>query len=308
MEWVVIFMRAFLFDQYGYYPPHEDDSEFELEGWTFKLEPIQDQKEEEVQALNEFLEGVMQLFPSLGAKIITNRKGTLISEDDYGKVILIATKKQKLRFQDIVRIHQHYHNSPSEIPFTTTYLSSLWEEKISSIEEKILPSIRVDDFAYQKIMVAAIYALGLAENALQYLTEIAIDYGKEIAPLTLSHRRLESLDTITVFDPLNFILDSPIRDLAEAWKYKVISTTELFQILPSYQLSIKEISLLFARMLFPTRFFDLLEKHYGERVDVRKQILAYYRTMNQDLLELQKVEKIFVNQYGIRPISWLYNA
>ena len=301
-------MRAFLFDQYGYYPPHEDDSEFELEGWTFKLEAIQDQKEEELQSLNDFLQRLMQLFPTMGAQIITNRKGTFISEDDYGKVILVATKKQKMRIQDIIKIHKHYVNSPSEIPYTTTYLSSLWEEKINSIEQKILPSIRVDDFAYQKIMVAAIYALGLAENALQYLTEIAIDYGKEISPLTLSHRRLESLDSHTVFDPLNLILDSPIRDIAEAWKYKVITTTELLQILPTYQLSIKEVSLLFARMLFPTRFFDLLEKHYGERVDVRKQILAYYREMNQDLLELKKVEQLLVKNYGIRPISWLLNA
>ncbi len=301
-------MRAFLFDQYGYYPPHEDDSEFELEGWTFKLEAIQDQKEEELQSLNDFLQRLMQLFPTMGAQIITNRKGTFISEDDYGKVILVATKKQKMRIQDIIKIHQQYVNSPSEIPYTTTYLSSLWEEKINSIEQKILPSIRVDDFAYQKIMVAAIYALGLAENALQYLTEIAIDYGKEISPLTLSHRRLESLDSHTVFDPLNLILDSPIRDIAEAWKYKVITTTELLQILPTYQLSIKEVSLLFARMLFPTRFFDLLEKHYGERVDVRKQILAYYREMNQDLLELKKVEQLLVKNYGIRPISWLLNA
>ncbi len=301
-------MRAFLFDQYGYYPPHEDDSEFELEGWTFKLEAIQDQKEEELQSLNDFLQRLMQLFPTMGAQIITNRKGTLISEDDYGKVILVATKKQKMRIQDIIKIHQQYVNSPSEIPYTTTYLSSLWEEKINSIEQKILPSIRVDDFAYQKIMVAAIYALGLAENALQYLTEIALDYGKEISPLTLSHRRLESLDSHTVFDPLNLILDSPIRDIAEAWKYKVITTTELLQILPTYQLSIKEVSLLFARMLFPTRFFDLLEKHYGERVDVRKQILAYYREMNQDLLELKKVEQLLVKNYGIRPISWLLNA
>lgn len=301
-------MRAFLFDQYGYYPPHEDDSEFELEGWTFKLEAIQDQKEEELQSLNDFLQRLVQLFPTMGAQIITNRKGTFISEDDYGKVILVATKKQKMRIQDIIKIHQQYVNSPSEIPYTTTYLSSLWEEKINSIEQKILPSIRVDDFAYQKIMVAAIYALGLAENALQYLTEIALDYGKEISPLTLSHRRLESLDSHTVFDPLNLILDSPIRDIAEAWKYKVITTTELLQILPTYQLSIKEVSLLFARMLFPTRFFDLLEKHYGERVDVRKQILAYYREMNQDLLELKKVEQLLVKNYGIRPISWLLNA
>lgn len=88
-------MRAFLFDQYGYYPPHEDDSEFELEGWTFKLEAIQDQKEEELQSLNDFLQTLMQLFPTMGAQIITNRKGTFISEDDYGKVILVATKNKK---------------------------------------------------------------------------------------------------------------------------------------------------------------------------------------------------------------------
>ncbi len=298
-------MRAFLFDQYGYYPPNEDDVEFDLDGWHFRLEELRDQNEDELANLNAFSQEVVRMFPSFGVQIIANRNGQLISQDDYGKVALVATTKGKVGLNEIMQIHQQFMNSPSATPYTIRHLIDLWEEKVTIIEEKALPSIKVDDFAYQKIMVAAIHALGLAENAIQYLAEIEMDYGGEITPLTLSHRRLDSLDTMCVFDPLNFLLDSPVRDWSELWKARLISSDDMIRILPSYSLNVKDASLLLARIIYPTRLFDLLEKHYSERVDVRSQILAYYRMMKTQMQELKKMEKYLVSFYGVRPISWL---
>lgn len=297
-------MRAFLYDMYGYYPPNDDDHEFDLDDWHFRLEELTHQTEEELIKINDFASSVASQFGKYGVQIITNRDGRLVSQDEYGNVALIAIKNGNVNLQEIVAMHLQYKEAPMS-SYTIQHLISLWEEKITIIEEKALPSIKVDDFAYQKIMVAAIHALGLAENAIQYLAEIEIDFGPEINSLTLCHRRLDSLSTLSVFDPLNFLLDNPIRDLAELWKAHVINSEELIAILPQYSLTIKDASLLLARLLYPTKLFDLLEKHYSEKIDVRTQLLAYYRNMKLLMFELQKMEKYLVYTYGIRPISWI---
>ena len=47
-------MRAFIFDKYGYYEDDEFASEFDYQGWHFKLEKT-DRNEEELEELNEYV-------------------------------------------------------------------------------------------------------------------------------------------------------------------------------------------------------------------------------------------------------------
>ena len=297
-------MRAFIFDQYGYYPSI-DDVEFDYEGWHFVLEAVNDLQEVDIEALDEFAISVCKNFKNAGVKIIKNRYQQYLSKDEKGNLILVAYKNYKFNINDLFKIHLQYNGTPSKTPYRISYLLSLWEEKISLIEEKIIPSFKIDDYFYFRVMVSTIHALGLGYNAIQYLAELKIDFNDEITPLTLTHRRLNSFEPKVMLDPLSFVLDSPVRDLAELFKAKVITVTELLNSLKQYSFSIKEISLLMARLLFPTTLFDLLEKHYSERVDVRNQILNYYHHLNEYVKELKYIEQYLVANYGIRPIAWL---
>ena len=47
-------MRAYIFDQYGYYEDDEYASEFDYQGWHFKLEKT-DKSEDELKDLNEYV-------------------------------------------------------------------------------------------------------------------------------------------------------------------------------------------------------------------------------------------------------------
>lgn len=299
------FMRAFIFDKYGYYPDQEDAIQFEQDGWIFKLEIVQKQTEEEIQSLDTFVDQLAGLFPNFGVRIIPNRNGAFISETDFGKVALVAIKKRYFSLQELAYIHQQYLQSNPQEKFTITQLMELWEEKVNVIEEKAIPTIKIDDYAYERIMVATIHAIGLAENAIQYLAELKIDYGDEIENLTLCHRRLSSLESECVLNPFHFILDNAIRDLAELFKARKIPDDLFLENLSNYPLQAKEAGLLFARIIFPTYLFDLLETHYSDRIDVRSQILSYYRSLPEWMVTIQKVERYLVEHYGIRPISWL---
>ena len=297
-------MKSFIFDMYGYYSKDEGH-EFDLNGWHFCLESIKDLTESEVASLDEFVVALSSNFQNAGVKIIKNRNQTYISRDDKGEVVLVAYKIKDFPIQDLIKMHHIYEGIESKEPYKISYLIALWEEKVNSIKEKIIPSLKMDDYFYYKIMVSVINSIGLANNAIQYLAELKIDFDDEIIPLTLTHRRIKDLSTSSLFDPLNFVLDSPVRDLAEIYKEKIITSKELINLLGQYKIDVKQASLLLARILFPTTIFDLLEEHYLYRNDVKNKIMRYYHDLKEYIKEIKYIEKELVRRYGIRPITWL---
>ncbi len=299
-------MRAFIYDHYGYYFENEDDNEFDYQGWHFVLEDAGEKSEEEIVDLDNFIDEFTKLFPLLGVKIIKGRNGNYLSSDQSGNLILVAYKNGSINLHDIFKIHKVYLKNQNDEPYLISHLLSLWEEKIALVEEKIIPSLKIDDYYYQKIMVVVIFALGLSKNAIQYLSDIKEDYDDQIIPLTLAHRRLDSLAPKHVLDPLNLIIDSPIRDLSELFKSKVINSDQLIQYVSQNQYTSKEVSLLLSRILFSSQVFDLLEKQYLNRENIKNNLLYMYHHLNEELDNIIKIEHFFVKQYQIRPISWMH--
>lgn len=297
-------MRAFIYDKYGYYPPNETDTMFIFEGWDFSLETTK-LTEEEASMLDEFIAELASRFEGGGAKLIKNRSGQYISETDFGMVVLIAVKKRDVSINDLLFLHRHPHQEKTDQKNSLSHMLELWEGKVAMIEEKAMPTVKIDDYVYVIFMEAAIHALGLAENAIQYLREAKFDFSDEIPSLAITHRRLEKLESFSFFNPLNMLLDSRVRDLAELFKYRTISCDELLNIVGYYQLTPFEATILFARILFPTPLFDRLEDHYSQRIDVRTEIIAYHGSLRERMQEIKKIHSYLVTNYRIRPISWL---
>ena len=93
------------------------------------------------------------------------------------------------------------------------------------------------------------FCLGLAQNAMQYLSEIIVDFGHHLQDLTLVHKRLKNLDSFEFFNPFNLIVDHPLKDLCELYKNDYLSFEELQQKLNFYHLDSKSASVFVARML-----------------------------------------------------------
>lgn len=299
-------MRAFLFEKYGYYPDKIENGHFEFKGWIFHLVETE-MDEKSLFELEQILSELNEKFEGRSSYIVHNRFNELSSFDGEQNYVLWAIQKSKVGYDDLLKMHEIYRNYNSKEQIKISDILLLWEDKFDFVESKIIPSLRSDDAEYYSILEGIYFAFGLAENALQYLADTRLDYGNIITSHTLVHKRLSSLTYDVFFDPFNLILDNPIRDLAELYKSGNITTDHFAMLLQYYDFNQQEASLLMARILFPTKLFDVLERHYIDRVDIKKEILNYRISNEMELTRLKNVHLLLVKKYSIRPLNWLWH-
>ena len=64
-------------------------------------------------------------------------------------------------------------------------------------------------------------------------------------------------------------------------------------------------SIFFARLLYPTKIFDLLERNYQKRGDIIEGISTYFNNVDIMMDRIKKIHNYLVENYGIRKITWL---
>jgi hypothetical protein len=79
----------------------------------------------------------------------------------------------------------------------------------------------------------------------------------------------------------------------------------LIDVLSRINLNAKEASLLMARLLFPTRIFDLLEENYLKNGNITSRAIEYCNCASREITRLKNIHRFLVNFYHIRPIKWL---
>ena len=296
-------MRAFLYDKYGYYPDEEYSTSFTYQGWFFKLE-ISEKNDYELASLKKLLNDINNSFQNLGSDIVLTRDGHYVTTSEYGPVVLVAIKEGKVTIDTFFKMHQMFYNQ-FQNQLTVSYLRNLWLNKINTIEERIIPSLPNDNKEFSSLYILSMYALGSAENAIQYLLDIIYYYGNEIKNTSLVHKRIDELNSFYLFNPFNLIIDSPMRDLAELYKNDLLSLEQLYDLLKKYPLTSLDASLLLARCLYPNQIFDLLEDYYELKKDITNRVNQLIISINSKEFKLKKLHKFLVSNYQIRPISWL---
>ena len=296
-------MRAFLYDKYGYYPDEEYSTSFTYQGWFFKLE-ISEKNDYELASLKKLLNDINNSFQNLGSDIVLTRDGHYVTTSEYGPVVLVAIKEGKVTIDTLFKMHQMFYNQ-FQNQLTVSYLRNLWLNKINTIEERIIPSLPNDNKEFSSLYILSMYAVGSAENAIQYLLDIIYYYGNEIKNTSLVHKRIDELNSFYLFNPFNLIIDSPMRDLAELYKNDLLSLEQLYDLLKRYPLTSLDASLLLARCLYPNQIFDLLEDYYELKKDITNRVNQLIISINSKEFKLKKLHKFLVSNYQIRPISWL---
>mgnify|MGYP004541223885 FL=1 len=296
-------MRAFLYDKYGYYPDEEYSTSCTYQGWFFKLE-ISEKNDYAIASLNKLLNDINNSFQNLGSDSVLTRDGHYVTTSEYGPVVLVAIKEGKVTIDTLFKMHQMFYNQ-FQNQLTVSYLRNLWLNKINTIEERIIPSLPNDNKEFSSLYILSMYALGSAENAIQYLLDIIYYYGNEIKNTSLVHKRIDELNSFYLFNPFNLIIDSPMRDLAELYKNDLLSLEQLYDLLKRYPLTSLDASLLLARCLYPNQIFDLLEDYYELKKDITNRVNQLIISINSKEFKLKKLHKFLVSNYQIRPISWL---
>lgn len=182
----------------------------------------------------------------------------------------------------------------------------LWSKKIDYFEYQI------KELGKDKLVVldSFSYYIGLAENAISYVNKInKVINISDSDLITLSHRRIFFPNiNLNYYNPLSFIFDLEIRDIAEYLKGGFFSgedsLLDLQTFLKTKNLTSYSYHMLYARLLYPSYYFDIYEQIMNNNLD-EKELLKIISKVNDYELFLKNAY-IEISKYtNLERIDWL---
>ena len=190
-------------------------------------------------------------------EIIINKYNSYLTPINNIYYVLIKeySKDNMISMNDILYIQNNTININASKNLYRLNSVRLWESKIDYYESKI------KELHGKYVDMSFDYFIGLAENAVVYL----INNNVKVTNVTLSHRRIDiNKGAFDFYNPINYIIDNRTRDFAEYIKNLFFKDKLDFDIfincLNYMNFNRDEYILFFARLLFPTYYFDLLDE------------------------------------------------
>lgn len=231
-------------------------------------------------------------------EIIINKNDMFVTYYNNYNYILIKkniNSTKILNINDILLYDINIYSKPEKS------LKTLWENKIDYYEYQISQI----GFKYPVIRRSFSYYIGMGENAvslLNYVDDRRINYN-------ICHKRINYKETIADFlNPLNMIIDNKTRDIAEYLKVNYIKNEltleDVIDLLNEINFDNNEVILFFARLMFPSFYFDEYDKVIQNNIDEKKieEIIKkndYYESF------LKKIYKYLRDRYNLFEIEWL---
>lgn len=231
--------------------------------------------------------------------IIFNREGMVLTKSGENYYILFklnSNKNEKINFINMCEILNKLKLNNSNSKLYRNNWGELWSKKVDYFEYQIKElgkdkNIVLDSFSYY---------IGMAENAISYVNKINKVIGiSELDTITLSHRRVFYPNTnLNYLNPLSFIFDLEVRDIAEYLKMEFFCDEDSYLDLCTF-LKIKKLTpysyhMLYARLLYPTYYFDIYENimnnHNGEErlLKIINKVNDYELFLKQAYFEISK--------------------
>ena len=244
-------------------------------------------------------------------KILVNRNNSFLTKVGEYNYILFAVSNLNEEYDifDMVKISEKLVLNNNKSNLYRNNWGTLWSEKIDYFE------YQVRELSIEKDVVknSFSYYIGMAENAISYVNNTNMKYGRDAYQIVLSHRRVFYPNyKLNYLNPLSFVFDLEVRDIAEYLKAmffkKDISfcLDELSSYLKIRHLSLYEYQMLYARLLYPTYYFDVYESVMNkngdeeELVNIIKKCDSYEEFLKKAYLEISKYAKI-------DKIEWIIN-
>ena len=236
--------------------------------------------------------------------IIPNKFGDIITKDSNNNYVLLKIKGSENNDIEIIDIfnNQIRLNDVNSVLRRDNW-GVLWSEKVDYLEYQISElggdhPIVISSFSYY---------VGLAENAIEYFN--MLEYKNE--ELVVSQKRIQYPNiSLNFFNPLNIVIDYRVRDIAEYLKSSFFAggdaIKELELVINKNILTINEYNLLYARLLYPSYYFDnissILEGNKDENV-----LLKYIDKINEYEVFLKECYYLLSRKCNIIRVDWLIN-
>ena len=240
---------------------------------------------------------------TLVSEIIINKDGSYISNfNNQGFILLkifVSTDK-KISLEEISYLANSLYVDNLNINW-----GILWSKKIDYLEDLISENGK----KYPIIVDSFNYFVGLAENAISYYNDIVIPKNYKYV---VSHKKIRIDDTaLVLYNPLNIIFDYQVRDIAEYIKNAFfLNNNNILHELDNYlsinQLSLTDIKLLIARILYPSFYFEMYEDILIDGKN-EKIITAILDKLPSYEKYLANIISYFRRYYDIAEVPWLEN-
>ena len=236
--------------------------------------------------------------------IILNRYGNPITKvNNSFYVLILSNNRNNFTLADISNMPNvsDINNQPLD-KLERNNWEILWANKIDYFEMQVHENAK----KYPLIRESFDYFIGLSENAISYL----VNTKREVSPTiydmkVISHNSLNN----SLYDPSNIILDHKARDVAEYIKMSFFNNNlNIFKELEEYfhynYYSIYGIRVLFARILYPSFYFDLYDGIISGKND-EKQLNMIIDKINDYEIYLYNVYLFLKRFYDIPMVDWL---
>ena len=234
-------------------------------------------------------------------KIVTN-----VYNENYVLLKPIGDIYEEFDITDIIKINKNFILNENKSNLYRNSWSSLWSQKIDFFEYQIHElgkdkKIILDTFSYY---------VGLAENAISYVNSTINKYKQTVNDkICLSHRRINFPNyKLNFFNPLSFIFDLEIRDIAEYIKSEFFNDENAFEdlklALKLNNFSIYSLQLLYARLLYPTYYFDIYEKIMNNELEEESLIAIIEKSSSYEKF-LKDAYYEICKYASIERVEWL---
>ncbi len=245
--------------------------------------------------------------------IIINRNGQYLTKINNFDYILMSVNNYNEEYDifDMINIVNKLTLNYNTSKLYRNNWSNLWTQKMDYFEYQIRElginkTVIKDSFSYY---------LGLAENAISYVNNTNLKYNAlNNAKITLAHRRIFYPNyKLNFLNPLAFIFDLEVRDIAEYLKAMFFASDNAEEVIEElkYYLQIKTLSIyeyhmLYARLLYPSYYFDLYENIMNN--DESEEKLVNIIKKNKEYELFLKNAYLEISKYApIEKIDWLIN-
>ena len=182
---------------------------------------------------------------------------------------------------------------------------------------KKLWSEKVDYFEYRMSMVnennelidgSFSYYVGLAENAISYYNDTLLEEQVSNKELSISHKRIPyPVLSGKLYNPLNFIFDYKVRDIAEYFKTMFfegnLDWEEVMDFFNKFYISKVNYRLFYARLLYPSYYFDAYEEYIDNKDEERlRKIVSKAKDYEDFLFDIYNLIK---KQVPIPEVEWI---
>lgn len=243
--------------------------------------------------------------------IVMNKFGRVITNIQNINYILLRTIgdiSQEYEINDIIKMNNMLILNENKSKLYRNSWASMWSAKLDYFEYQISElgkdkALVLDSFSYY---------LGLGENAISYLNEITSKYTpSKDDRICLSHKRIDIPNyKLNYFNPLSFIMDYEVRDLASYIKSAFFKGEDalsyLKELLKIKRFTIYSYGLFYARLIYPTYYFDIYEGIMNNKKDEDDLIPIIDKAEDYEIF-LKDAYYEIIKYAPIDRIEWILN-